>query len=61
MKIKEHGEVRAEYVFIQEDFHLPVFCVIRQGMVPSTKGLTAMILLNIFRGIMVSFRVNTRI
>ena len=61
MKTKEHGAVRAEFVFIPEDFHLPVFCVIRQELVPSTRELTAMISLNIFRDIMASCRVNTRI
>lgn len=61
MKTKEHGAVKVEYVFIPEDFPLLVFCVIRQEMVPSTRGLTAMILLNIYRGIMASCRVSIRI
>jgi hypothetical protein len=61
MKIKEHGAVRAEYVFIPRDFLLPVFCVIQQEMVPSTKELTVMILLSIFQDIMVSCRGNIRI
>ena len=61
MKIKEHGVVRAEYVFILGDFHLPVFCVIQQEMVPSIKELTVMILLSIFQDIMVSCRGNIRI
>ena len=60
MKTKEHGGVRAEYVFIPENFHLPVSCVIRQGLVPSIRELTAMISLNIFQDIMASCRVNTR-
>ena len=61
MKTKEHGGVRAEYVFIPEDFHLSVSCVIRQEMVPSTKELTVMISLNIYQDIMDSYRVNIRI
>ena len=61
MKTKEHGVVRAEYVFIPGDFPLSVPCVIRQELVPSTRELTAMILLNIFRDIMASYKVNTRI
>ena len=61
MKTKEHGVVRAEYVFILGDFPLPVFCVIRQEIVPSIRELTAMILLNIFLGITALCRVNTRI
>jgi len=61
MKTKEHGAVRAEYVFIPRDFLLLVFCVILQEMVPSTKELTAMISLSIFQDIMVSCRGNIRI
>ena len=60
MKSKEHGAVRAEYVFIPEDFPLSVFCVIQQEMVPSTKGLTAMISSNIFRAIIDSYRVSIK-
>ena len=60
MKTKEHGAVRAEYASIPEDFPLLVFCVIRQEQVPSTRGLTAMILLNTYRGIMASYRVNIK-
>jgi hypothetical protein len=37
MKTRELGVVKAEYVFILEDFPLPAFCVIRQEMVPSTR------------------------
>jgi hypothetical protein len=61
MKIKEHGAVRAEYVFIPRDFLLPVSCVIRQEMVPSTKELTVMILLSIFQDIIASCKANTKI
>ena len=60
MKIKEHGVVRVEYVFIPGDFPLSAFCVIRQEMVLSTSELTAMILLNIYHDIMASCRVNTK-
>ena len=61
MKTKEHGVVKAEYVFIPGDFPLSVFCVIRLEMVPFTRESTAMISLNIFRDIMASCRENTRI
>ncbi len=61
MKIKEHGVVRAEYVFIPEDFPLLASCVIRQEMDPSTRGLTAMILLSIFQDIIASCKANTKI
>jgi hypothetical protein len=61
MKTREHGAVRGEYVFILEDFHLPDFCVIRQEMVQYTKESTVMISLNIFLGIMVLCKGDTRI
>ena len=61
MKTREHGAVRGEYVFIPEDFHLQVFCVIQQEMVQYTKESTVMILLNIFQDIMALYRGNTKI
>lgn len=60
MKTKEHGAAREEYVFILGDFHLLVFCVIRQVQGLYTRGLIAMISLNTYRGIMASYRVNIK-
>ena len=61
MKIKEHGAAREEYVFILGDFHLLVFCVIRQVQGLYTRGLIAMISLNIFQDIIASCRVSIKI
>lgn len=47
--------------FYSRRLPLSVFCVIRQELVQSTRELIAMILLNIFRDIMVSCKVNIRI
>ena len=60
MKTKEHGAARGEYVFIPEDFHLLVFCVIRQVLGLYTRGLTAMISLNTFQDIMALCRVSIK-
>ena len=55
------GVMKVESVFIREDFHPQDFYDLQQGTAQFIKESTAMISLNIFQDIMVSYKVSIRI
>jgi len=61
MKIKELGVVKVGSVFIREGFRPQDAYDLRLGTALFTKESTAMISLNIFQDIMVSYKVSIRI
>ena len=60
MKIRELGVVKVEYVSIREDSRLLDVYDLRLGTAQFTKESTAMILLNIFHDIIVSYKASIK-